>query len=374
VKILMLFPGLLEDLPPLLTAAVCMRNLGAEVLVASLGCASETKRYLEQHKVECAHLQYPVYPQSPFGKAMVRPRFGRLAIRARSEFKPDVLWYHGLHSVPYSRLLKPSHSNRLVYHAHELNDGGDRAERAQNHFLSQIQLLLVPETNRAWILRARAQVNTDFMVIPNRPLDDVLPVESSGPFVAEKFRQCGGSPSCVRFIVYQGLLAPDRCVEAAVKAFSQLPDADVGFILMGKWADTSYQKRILDLIAGDRRIVLFPRMPAPDHLRVTSECVGGLILYAPNSLNHVYCAPNKLYEYALCGIGVVMPEFPGLAHLKEKFDLGELCDPLDAGSIAAAIARLLRRDPALARSSARNFLEADVKPADLYQSVYHKLF
>jgi len=90
-------------------------------------------------------------------------------------------------------------------------------------------------------------------------------------------------------------------------------------------------------------------------------------------LNSIYCAPNKIYEYAAIGLGMILPEYPGMASINHEFNLGVLCDPLDPSSIMQAMKDLLSKNPADYKESARRFMSSSTKPMEAYKDVYQKL-
>lgn len=55
-------------------------------------------------------------------------------------------------------------------------------------------------------------------------------------------------------------------------------------------------------------------------------------------LNSLFCAPNKLWEYALVGLPMVGNNLPGLRSVIERNGLGCVAVEGDPGSVAGAIA------------------------------------
>jgi hypothetical protein len=166
----------------------------------------------------------------------------------------------------------------------------------------------------------------------------------------------GGAVQCSDLLIYQGWFAPDRCITEVVAAFKRVRSSKAGLIVLGGGMDQAYSARIREAALSDRRIVVVPRIDPPGHLRVTGGCVGGILLYAPTSLNNIYCAPNKVYEYARAGIPMIFPEYPGLIALNKEYRLGYTCDPIDEGSIQAAIEQLLADREKWTAEGPRRFL------------------
>jgi len=373
MKILMLFPGMINHLPPLMTAAACMSDLSAQVYTVGVGCAEESKEYLLKHNVHCIDLGYNNYPVTLAEKALLRLKFELKLWKKIVTIKPDVIWYHGGHGMAYHFLLPIKQNMIIVAHAHEYYNKHDNLGRIQNAVVRRADLYIVPESYRGWLIKGDSGTTAPFRVIPNRLSDDALPDKNFESKTIKMFRQRGGSPYCDKFIIYQGLIDSERCIKEAIHAFRMLSDSNLGFIIMGSASDRVYYSEIKNLAREDKRIVFLPSISAPGHLRITKGCIGGLILYAPTCLNNIYCAPNKIYEYAYFGLGMIMPDYPGLSSINNQFNLGTTCNPLEPNSILSAIKALLQRDKSSYESATTKFLAYSPKPIEIYKEVFNAL-
>ena len=52
-------------------------------------------------------------------------------------------------------------------------------------------------------------------------------------------------------------------------------------------------------------LIHISHIDAPEHLDVTSHAYVGLVTYSYKSLNNIFCAPNKIWEYAAFGVPLV---------------------------------------------------------------------
>ena len=68
----------------------------------------------------------------------------------------------------------------------------------------------------------------------------------------------------------------------------------------------------------------------PQHLNVAKHADIGLLIYvgisSKQSLNALFCAPNKIFEYAGCGLPVIANDIPGLKYSIQLYEFGELAD------------------------------------------------
>jgi hypothetical protein len=371
VRILTVFPGMVGDLPPAVTAAVLLKRAGAEVTMAAAGCESATGEVLERAGVACRVFGARRYPRGLAGKALLRLRF-RAVLRSAARFAhPDVVWYHTAHAQeyrPWIRSLAPRAAE--VAHAHELYEPESRLHGVQARAIREATCWVVPHEVRRSVLSEGSAPRGTSWVVPNRPLETLAGRPASEGDGRSWFLAHGGSPSCSRLVIYQGWVAEDRCILEAVRGFRMCTRADVGLAILGECRQRAFERQVRRAMAGDSRIIRVGKIPPPAHLRITAGCDVGLMLYAPTGLNNLLCAPNKLYEYAWCGLGVVMPAFPHLQAVSREHGFGRACDPTDSEAIAAAIAAELDRDPVERRRAAASFLDSSPSPPQTYAEIH----
>jgi len=83
----------------------------------------------------------------------------------------------------------------------------------------------------------------------------------------------------------------------------------------------------------------------------------GIVFYAKDRINQIYCSPGKLFEYLSCGLAVVASENPGIEAIVKGNCLGVCVDPHDHESLARTIARL-NGDQQFVMNCRRNALAA----------------
>jgi glycosyltransferase involved in cell wall biosynthesis len=104
------------------------------------------------------------------------------------------------------------------------------------------------------------------------------------------------------------------------------------------------ERRAIEALATERRFggrlhVLGPVPPEEVVPWVAGADVDVMALQ-PSTLNHILSTPNKLFESLAAGTPVVASDFPELRRIvadDPAGPLGELCDPSDAGAVAASI-------------------------------------
>ena len=76
---------------------------------------------------------------------------------------------------------------------------------------------------------------------------------------------------------------------------------------------------------------------APDHLSVTRQAHIGVTTYDHSSLNAVFCAPNKIYEYGMFNVPILANDIPGLKYTVHHERAGVCTDMTNIDKIVEAI-------------------------------------
>ena len=231
----------------------------------------------------------------------------------------------------FCRLLK--WSPKIIYQLHE-------HEKENFRYCELADYVVIPEENRGWLTFLASNLKRRPVILPNAPADH--PREktnrSEEPILEEL------SNSGKRIVLYQGYLHPQkRCLKELIEAISLLPENVTLAILPDKDAENwrNHIEKIIQVNSLESRVFFLENRTAPAHLEVVSMADVGIGLYRPTSINQVYCAPNRLFEFLGFGIPVVLPDFPGLKNLEAQYSCIATCNPEDAQAIAQTLSSLL---------------------------------
>jgi glycosyltransferase involved in cell wall biosynthesis len=154
-------------------------------------------------------------------------------------------------------------------------------------------------------------------------------------------------------VLYQGGLAPGRCLESLATA-ARLFEANTVLVLVG--AASVYSDTVLRPLVERQdlleRVLFLPPVDASEVVSFISTATLGVVTYQNSCRNNYYCAPNKLFDYCMAGVPVVGCDFPPVRRLVREYGLGDLFDPERPDTIADAVNRLLADPAALARAVA----------------------
>ena len=197
--------------------------------------------------------------------------------------------------------------------------------------------MVVPEENRAYIQKAWWNLSKVPCVLPNKPYSiDNYEISDDMEDAIKKIKN-----EKRRIVMYLGGIWPDRDLSKFSEAIKRCGDNYCLYII-GKPSDFE-QERLLNKMIENGNVEYLGYFKPPKHLEFLKYAYIGLLPYKPSSagvyseLNALYCAPNKIYEYAAFGVPMIGSDVLGLKLPFEKYGIGKICDTEDAESIATSI-------------------------------------
>lgn len=348
-KMKILVPSLrdLKTIPPTINALNCFAARGEDVTVFSYHSSPASFR----QEVRLINLSASSYPKAFLARLMAKAGFYLRFILhfLKTGRQVDLIWLGAWDVVGLTWLLRLSGSRaRIVYQFHEL-------EMEKLSLCRRADWCIVPDENRLWITYFLGRLRRKPFLLPNIPFVEDMP-EGEAPALMRELKSRG-----MKVLLYQGLVDfRKRCLEEILQALVGV-DESVHLVVMP--SSTSAQAELARVLsrAGElgigQRVHVIPGVPAPAHLHAVQAADIGIGLYRAISLNQVYAAPNRLYEFTRFGIPAVLPAFPYFNGLAARYPLGiTVAEPEDVGSIRRAL-NSLARDEGLSqgRENARRF-------------------
>ena len=322
----------LNTIPPTINFINYLNSTGIKITVFSFNSSKESF----SEGIELINYSSKKYPKSFFSRVFSKIAFHfsfyRYLIKNWDAFNCILLgaWdIRGLNKLKTVFGLK----TRIIYQFHEL-------EFQKLKYCRMADFCLVPEVNRLWISYFLGNLKLKPLLLPN------IPFVQNPPNV--------GLPSEIKqlkkenklILLYQGLIDFEkRCLKEILESLKNVEKQISLVIMPSPVSSDSEIKKLNDLCEKFRitdRVVLIESMPTPLHLTMVQNADIGIGLYRPTSLNQIYAAPNRLYEFTNFGIPVILPDFPVFEALSFKYPFGinpvNSEQPLDIANTINALA------------------------------------
>lgn len=219
---------------------------------------------------------------------------------------------------------------------------------------------VVPEINRAYIQKAWWNLSKPSHVLPNKPYSlDYGKADAELEAAINIMKN-----DSRKIILYLGGLHSDRNFETYAKAISKMD----GYVLyiVGK-AFSGDPNALINKLTNDYGAVYLGFFKPPKHLALVNNAHIGLLPYmttktvSTSVLNALYCAPNKIWEYAGFGVPMVGSDVLGLKLPFEQWNIGRCCDINDDVAIIKAIEEVDRNHDEMSKNCYKFYDSVDLK-------------
>lgn len=250
----------------------------------------------------------------------------------------DILWTTSFPSIRITGKIALKYKNvlellELTEHGYYFRHYG---RFPLGEYARQSWKTVVPEVNRAYIQKAWWDLENTPYVLPNKPFSldyGELSHEAEEAITTMKRESR-------KIILYLGAIGKDRELENFASAVHKMPD--FVFCIVGRITN-SEQRELIGMLQKKYSAMYLGGFDPPMHLAFVQYAHIGLLPYKPyktnteSSLNAIYCAPNKIFEYAGFGVPMVGTDVPGLMLPFDKWNIGRCCYADKEESIVKAI-------------------------------------
>lgn len=293
-------------------------------------------------------------------------RLARLSILTVREGRKlpaaEVVHAHEVDMLPAALLLR--RGGRLVYDAHEIYASAEPdPPRLYRGITTWLERVIARRADAVvTVSDAIAHELESSLGLRRRPA-----VTLNCPSVVADV-SLASSPGRLRAI-YQGAMGPGRLLGDLFAAAERATDTELT-IRVSNLDLEQLRREVRERGLADRIVVLDPVSPTSLVEALAGYDVG-LIINRPTSRNDELVFPNKLFEYMMAGLAVVVPALPTLAAFVDENAIGVTFPPGDAAALGEALGRLAADRPQVermrrtARSLALERFNAELQEATL---------
>lgn len=335
MKVLLLCKGSLDAIPPIMTVGKVLSELGHDVKIVTSRCAANSKAELNATGI-CVIEVLP-HPTSGVNttpnKLKEWTTFHHKAWKHIDAESSDRLLWVGTADTALALGRNLLH-RRYILQLLELYDSLPHYRYLLGKYARAATLIVVPEMCRAAIFRSWYGLPQTPVVLPNKPV--AHPRQANLQINDENARTAFAQISPYeKIVLYQGHIGPDRELIPVAEAINTL-GCGWRFVAMGPAYDTYLAK----LRVKCPSMIWIPRISPPLHLQITSHAYIGTLQYSYEILNNVFCAPNKIWEYAGFGIPMFCNDLPPLKISIQGTGAGLCTTSWESASIAHTLKQI----------------------------------
>lgn len=140
--------------------------------------------------------------------------------------------------------------------------------------------------------------------------------------------------------LYIGGLQLGRGIEIILDVFKRLTNEKVLIVL----GDGSLKEKVEVYAKTCKNIFYHPAVSYEILLNYTASADFGLLPYENTCLNHYFCLPNKLFDYLMAGLPVIVPDLLELKKIVETYRLGYIVESYKPENLITTINGIKKDD------------------------------
>lgn len=229
----------------------------------------------------------------------------------------------------------------------------------KNELKNRVKLakkVIVPEYTRACMVKACTNLDMMPLIVPNKPYEyenDAIILENNP--IDEIVNYAHNKKKKV--ILYSGIFLRERKLDTIIEATVRLKDK-FEIVFIGRKSE--YLDELLLKYPHVKYLGFFN---PPHHLAIIEKADIGILTYVSDSesINPVFCAPNKIWEYARFGIPMICNNIPGLKFTVEYNKCGYCCDIDSVDDICKTLNKIYNNYEELSKNAIKYYNTIDIE-------------
>ncbi|WP_299735200.1 glycosyltransferase [uncultured Endozoicomonas sp.] len=262
----------------------------------------------------------------------------------------DLINIHSLGLLPLGYFLKIFYKARLIYDTHELETETNGLNGLRKKLAKIIERFLIDKVDHIFVVSENIADWYQKKYGIQRPTVVMNAPKSYTVENNQYFRNKFELREDQLIVLYQGGLAPGRGIDLLLETFSLRTDDKVIIVFMGY----GVLEKLIQDTADKYNTVFFHKAVQPkDLLNYTASADIGISPISNTCLSYYFCMPNKLFEYAMAGLPVLVSNMKEMREFVEKYRIGWVIEDETIDSINQAIDKIVGSDMRKFKNNAR---------------------
>lgn len=254
--------------------------------------------------------------------------------------KYDIVFAEDLYTLPICIIVGKLKGAKVIYDCRELfgflaglkdKPFTQKMWRIiEKFFINKANLVLVTGKMDDEFLKSEYNLKNTF-VLRNLPLfkNSDSPIDFYNQFGIEKDK---------KILIYQGVVVHGRGLKIIFEVLKK--SDDFVLIVLGDGEHLKYYQDLSKSLSIDKKVFFAGKISQEKLINYTSSAFVGLSLIENLSLSYYYALPNKLFEYVMAEVPVIVTNLPQMKEIVDEFKVGFVVEENDFESIIQIIERL----------------------------------
>jgi glycosyltransferase involved in cell wall biosynthesis len=321
---------------------ISLQNTGYDVRVVALH-EEPLKEFDEVQNISVHRIKLKSRGWSK-NKAIQFLKYFEFIYRVVKEYKnSDIVHCNDLNALPIGVIIKKffNKNAKIVYDAHEYETEIDGLNGIQKILVQWLEKILIKYADK--VITVSDAIANEYVKLYNIEKPALVLNTPLLKNIEKKdiFRETFDISKDQTIFLYQGGLSSGRGIEVLLDTFKQITDDKSIIVFMGYGEFEGNIKKA----SQEFKNIYFHKAVATDVLlEYTCSADFGILFYENNCLNHDYCSPNKMFEYLMAELPVIVSNLYEMKRLVEDNSVGIVAQDNTPDGLQDAIQKATKLD------------------------------
>lgn len=322
---------------------ISLQNAGYDVKVVALH-EEPLKEFDEVQKISVHRVKLKSRGWSK-NKAVQLLKYAEFIYRVVKLYKKsDIIHCNDLNALPVGVMIKKLFNRdvKIVYDAHEYETELNGLVGIQKKLIKWLEKILIKHADK--VITVSDTIADEYVklygiekpsLVLNTPAHKKIKKQNI-------FRETFGIKEDQTIFLYQGGLSRGRGIEILLETFKSLEEvSSVVIVFMG---DGPLEKLVLEA-SKEYQNIYFHKAVSPNVLlSFTSSADFGISTIEDSCLSYRYCLPNKMFEYIMAELPVIVSNLFEMKRLVEKNNIGVVAEENTPNGLKKAMEEAIELD------------------------------
>jgi len=258
--------------------------------------------------------------------------------------KASIIFAEDIYTLPFAVLFGKLKRAQVFYDSRELYGhlAGLKGKKAKQGFWRIIEKFFIKKVDH---IITTGKLDSDFLKEKYKVDNPILLRNLPKYYKPEKVNNLSsilGIKENKKILLYQGVIHQGRGFRPIYEALKELQNYVLVIIGDGEFED--YYRNLANEMRINEQVVFAGKVSQDDILSYTKTADIGLSIIENMSLSYYYALPNKLFEYIMAEIPVVVSKLPQMEEVVEKYEVGKVVNLDNPNELVEAIKQLTKNE------------------------------
>ena len=255
----------------------------------------------------------------------------------------DILHCNDLNTLPIAFIVKKFYNKniKIIYDAHEYETEINGLSGIQKTLTKILEKFLIKYTDK--VITVSDAIANEYVKLYNIEKPALVLNTPQFKQIEKKdiFREKFNIPKENTIFLYQGGLSSGRGIEILLESFKLVDDEKSVIVFMG-YGPLEYL--VKESAEKNDNIYFHPAVSPDVLLDYTSSADFGISTIEDSCLSYRYCLPNKMFEYLMAEIPVIVSNLYEMKRLVENYKVGVVAKENTPQGLSEAVKEALKSD------------------------------